>query len=325
MSLRNRVIKEIRAAKSNFFVDLIRDAKGNHKQIWDCLHKLTGKGYNKATKQLEIKDNGTLYKEPAEIVTIFNSHFVNSVRLTVHSPISGPLHSSPIDVSQPVFSLTEISETKVQSIITSIKNSKSKDIFGLDSMFLKKHEASFTGPVTKIINTSFKEGKFPNDWKSAIVVPVYKSGDTTDMNNYRPISILPIMSKISEKYVAEQLTEHLNSSPFKLHPMQFGFRANHSAETANCFFVENIKTKLDKGGIVGAIFLDLKKAFDTVNHEILIHKMSYFNFSTSFTDWMRSYLSNRVQCVRVSGETSPPLRNELGVPQGSVLFCSAST
>ena len=73
------------------------------------------------------------------------------------------------------------------------------------------------------------------------------------MNNYRPISILPVMSKISDKYVAEQLTEHLISSPFQLHPMQFGFRANHSTETANCFFVENIKSKLDKGGIVGAI------------------------------------------------------------------------
>lgn len=247
VSLRNRVIKEIRAAKSNFFVDLIRDAKGNHKQVWDCLYKLTGKGHNKVTKQLEIKDNGTLYKEPAEIVTILNNHFVNSVRLTVHSPISGPLHTSPIDVSQPVFTLTEISEPKVKSIITSFKNSKSKDIFGLDSMFLKKHAASLTGPVTKIINTSFKEEKFPNDWKSAIVVPVYKSGDTTDMNNYRPISILPVLSKISEKCVAEQLTEHLNSSPFKLHSMQFGFRANHSTETANCFLVENIKSKLDKG------------------------------------------------------------------------------
>lgn len=139
------------------------------------------------------------------------------------------------------------------------------------------------------------------------------------MNNYRPISILPVLSKISEKCVAEQLTEHLNSSPFKPHPMQFGFRANHSTETANCFLVENIKSKLDKGGVVGAIFLDLKKAFDTVNHEILIHKMSYFNFSTSVTDWMRSYLSNRVRYVRVNGVTSPPLRNEMGVPQGSVL------
>ena len=76
---------------------------------------------------------------------------------------------------------------------------------------------------------------------------------------------------------------------------------------------------MDKGDIVGAIFLDLKKAFDTVNHQVLIHKMSYFNFSPCAIDWMSSYLSDRVQCVRVSGETSPPLRNELGVPQGSIL------
>ena len=122
------------------------------------------------------------------------------------------------------------------------------------------------------------------------------------------------MSKISEKCVAEQFTEHLSSSPFTLHPMQFGFRANHSTETANCFFVENIKSKMDNGGVVRAIFLDLKKAFNTVIHLILIHKMPYLNFSTSVIDWMRSYLSNRVQCVRVSGETSPPLRNEQGVP-----------
>ena len=241
------------------------------------------------------------------------------MRLTIHSPQTGHIYSSPIDTTQPVFSLTETSESKVNSIISSLKNSKSKDIFGLDSLFLKKHATTLTGTITKIINTSFREGKFPKDWKSAIVVPVHKSGDTTDVNNYRPISVLPVMSKISEKCVAEQFTGHLNSGPFTLHPMQFGFRANHSTETANCLLVENIKSKMDKGGIVGAIFLDLKKAFDTVNHQVLIHKMSYLNFSPSAIDWMSSYLSDRVQCVRVSGETSPPLRNELGVPQGSIL------
>ena len=128
---------------------------------------------------------------------------------------------------------------------------------------LKKHATTLTETITKIINSSFREGKFPKDWKSAIVVPVHKSGDTTDVSNYRPISVLPVMSKISE-----QLTGHLNSSPFTLHPMKFGFR-----------------------GIIGAIFLDLKKAFDTVNHQVLIHKMSYFNFSPSAIDWMSSYLS----------------------------------
>lgn len=240
VSLRNRVTKEIRAAKSKFFVNLIHESKGNHKQIWDCLQNLTGKGH-KITKQLEISNNGTLCKGPAEIAAIFNNHFVNSVRLTINSPQIGQIHSSPIDSTQPVFSLTETSESKVNSIISSLKNSKSKYTFGLDSLFLKKHATTLTGTITKIINTSFREGKFPKAWKLAIVVPVHKSGDTTDANNYRPISILPVMSKVSEKCVAEQLTGHLNSSPFTLHPMQFGFRANHSTETANCFLVENMK------------------------------------------------------------------------------------
>ena len=125
VSLWNRVTKEIRAAKSNFFVNIIHESKGNHKQIWDCLQNLTGKGH-KTTKQLEINDNGTLCKGPAEIAAIINNHFVNSVRLTIHSPQTGHIYSSPIDITQPVFSLTETYESKVNSIISSLQNSKSK-------------------------------------------------------------------------------------------------------------------------------------------------------------------------------------------------------
>ncbi len=201
VSLRNRVTKDIRAAKSNFFINLLHDTKGNHRQIWDCLQKLTGKCHN-GTEQLEIIHNGTLCKAPVETATLFNNHFVNSVRLTIHSPQTAPLHSLPVNNAQPVFSLTEVSESKVTSIITSIKNSKSKDIYGLDALLLKIHTATLTGPIAKIINASIKEGKSPPIWKSAIVVPVHKSGDTMDMNNYRPISILPVMSKIFEKCVA---------------------------------------------------------------------------------------------------------------------------
>lgn len=93
----------------------------------------------------------------------------------------------------------------------------------------------------------------PDAWKSAIVTPIIKSGDLYSTCNYRPISILPIMFKAAEKWVIEQIIHHLKNSSSPLHPMQFGFRANHSTETANCFFLENIESLLDKGGVVGAV------------------------------------------------------------------------
>ena len=137
---------------------------------------------------------------------------------------------------------------------------------------------------------SFKQSTFPNAWKSAFVVPIFKAGEPTEVKNYRPISILPVVSKITEKVVAEQLTTFLNSGQDSLHPMQFGFRKNHSTEMATCYLFEKIKTNIDSGSAVGAVFLDLSKAFDTVNHSVLLSKVSNFNLYLETMKWMESYL-----------------------------------
>jgi len=207
----------------------------------------------------------------------------------------------------------------VTRIISSLKNSKAKDVYGLDTMFLKEFNECLSSPLTHIINRSINEGIYPKAWKTAIITPIHKTGDTSKVCNYRPISILPIVSKVIERYVVEQLTSHLSNSPFTLHPMQFGFRSNHSTETANCFFVENVKSKLDKGGVVGAIFLDLKKAFDTVDHGVLLKKLSMFNVSPNVIKWMQSYLEHREQRVRINDEVSSAINCNIGVPQGSIL------
>ncbi len=221
----------------------------------------------------------------------------------------------PVNHNQPAFVIREISEPNVRMIINSLKNSKAKDAYGLVTMVLKTFNECLSGPITHTVNKSINEGVFSRAWKTAIITRIYKTGGPTEVCNYRPISIVLVMTKIIERYIAEQLTSHLNNSPYKLHPMQFGFRSNHSIETANCFLLENMKSKLDKGGVVGAIFLDLKKAFDTVDHSVLLSKLSMFNFSP----WMQSYLEGRTQKVRINGELSSALSCDVGVPQGSIL------
>lgn len=181
------------------------------------------------------------------------------------------------------------------------------NIFDMDTVMLKALSTSVTSPITKIINMSISQNIFPSMWKPAIVAPIFKSGDPHSMSNYRPISILPTVSKIAEKLIAKQIINHLNTTPFALHPMQFGFRANYSTETATCFFTENIRALLDWGGVVGAVFLDLRKAFDTVNYTILLAKLCSFNFSSATLKWTESYLTDRLQHVRVQSFISAAL------------------
>ena len=211
---------------------------------------------------------------------------------------------------------------RLKKIISTLTNSKAKDIHGLGTAFLK-HKESIILPLVIIINKSIDENVFPSELKPAIV-PVHKSGDTQVVSNYRPISILPAISKVMEKVVAEQIIAHLDSKSL-LHPMQFGLRKNYSTETACCYFLEEIKTSLDKGGVVGAVFRDSQKALDTVNHEVLLHKQRNYDLSINVQNWINSSLTDGHQCVRVNGTLSPSLASTLGVTQGSILgpllFC----
>ena len=318
-SLRNKVTKELRQAKAALFIGIINEANGNSKIIWDNIKKMTGKDPKNSGKTLELKVNGCVTQNPQQIATAFNTYFVESVKTLTCTPPTDILHAITINETYPVFSMKEVSEPEVFRILSALKSSTAKDAFGLDSSFLKNHRESFMGPITKLVNTSIRDAVFPQAWKSAIITPIFKSGDATEVSNYRPVSILPVVSKVAEKCIAEQLINHLNNTPFSLHPMQFGFRANHSTETANCFFLESVKTKMDKQGVIGAVFLDLKKAFDTISHEVLTTKLSSFNFSPSAIKWMSSYLEGRTQRVRINGDTSPPLAYDVGVPQGSIL------
>ncbi len=129
-----------------------------------------------------------------------------------------------------------VSDSDVMSTIRSLKSSRAKYKYGMDVVMLNESSLTLIKPITIVINLSISQGNFPSVWKPAIV-PIFKSGDPLSIDNYRPISILPTVSKVTEKLVAEQISSYLSRSSFSMHPMQFGFRAKYSTETANCFFL----------------------------------------------------------------------------------------
>ena len=161
-----------------------------------------------------------------------------------------------------------------------------------------------------------KTSTFPDSWKRARLNPIYKSGDHTDPCNYRPIAILPVLSKICEKVVFAQVYEFLND---KLYSCQSGFRPLHSTTTALLTVTDDSFNAIDDGNVVGLVMLDLKKAFDTVNHSILIEKLKMYNLDDKCIKWFESYLFNRTHCTSINGVTSNRANSQCGIPQGSIL------
>ena len=159
---------------------------------------------------------------------------------------------------------------------------------------------------------------FPDSLKKARVIPIYKEGEKHDINNYRPISILPIMSKIFEKIAYKQLYEYLEQNSY-LYNNQIGFRSRKSTTHAILNFLQHLYKNLDSGKIIFSIFLDFKKAFDSVNHTILLSKLEKYGIRGHALDWFCSFLTNRQQYVSIDNENSDTKLIEYGVPQGSIL------
>lgn len=185
-------------------------------------------------------------------------------------------------------------------VMSKIKNKKKKQC-----NYLLKGQHGFKG-----FGTLF--------YRIAVITPIFKSGNHTEISNYRLISILPAVSKIAEKWILEQIIIHLDIGFYSITSYAI-WVSKTSFHRNSCFILENTKLKLNKGGVVGAVFLDLKKAFDSVNHKVLISKLSKFNFSPDAINWITSYESYRKQCVQVDHKISQVIDNPSGVPQDSIL------
>lgn len=318
---RNQVNTLNVALKRQYFSDKILQQKGNMKESWQTINQLLNKK-SKSTNIDSLKDSNQTVFDKQRISDNMNEFFCSvGKKLAADIDVtSNPLLSGEYNINdgEKTFNMRAINEEDIQKAMAKIKLKKSFGNDNVSGYFLKIAFPVISSSLVQIFNVSIETSTFPDAWKIARVTPIYKEGEKSEKSNYRPISVLPVISRLFEKLIFDQLYQYMNENGF-LSPDQSGFRALHSTITCLLKCTDDWYNGMDKGILTGMIFIDLKKAFDTVDHEILCQKLAHYGVLSRELSWFKSYLANRKQYCRVNGVDSNMGSIEVGVPQGSCL------
>ena len=309
---RNKVLSKLRSSKQRFFSSL--DPKCP-KDFWKSIKALSTSSDNCSIPSLidsatnnEVKDN----RDKAELLNhTFVSHF-NTAQLPINHTDIPPVN--PEDSCDCIL----CSEEEVYKLLCSLDTTKSNGDDDISAIMLKYTALSITEAVTKMFNISISLGKLPDEWKLSRITPIPKHGDRTNPSNYRPISLLSILSKLLEKHMAQLLTEHMAvNSPIS--PHQWGFCEGKSTAGALAMAVDQWHRHLEERNDICTVLFDYRKAFDTVPHRNLLSKLESLGINSYVLRWLTHYLCQRFQYVCINGSNSNKLLVTSGVPQGSVL------
>lgn len=300
----------LRSAKQSYLQELSSTCKRCPAKFWSHFRYLS-------TKSGKSNTSTATFDFDADAI---NRHFLSIPFKTVKNvPFSAvsPLSYLP-DLGELEFRLSTVSVDDVVSILNTLDSKKATGCDELPLRFLKACPTEMGSLVATIVNQSISTCKFPDFWKCAIVTPVQKSKDNCDLTNFRPISVLPVLSKILERVVHDQLVSHLLK--YRLFSVyQSGFRPSHSTQDVLLHVVDCWRQAIDNSEFVVSGFLDLAKAFDCVNHNILLDKLARYGVVHGSQTWFASYLSHRMQSVKFGGLLSEWGTVHVGVPQGSIL------
>ena len=318
-SLRNEINKKIMYAKRDYYTDCVDRNRNNTKQMWKHINQLVNKN-SRSTNISVLQIDEQVITENETIADLFNEYFTD-----IGPNLSNLITETNTDFkrymkfkTQHKFNFENININEVLNALEKLKTSKSTGHDNIPAKPLKDASDAVAPFLVFIFNTSLKHGIFPDDLKTARISPIHKSGDKKIRGNYRPISILSVIAKLFEKLVCAQLNPFLTENNI-LSSCQSGFRKNYSTASALLANTDSWLLNMDAGMINGVLFLDLCKAFDTVDHGILLSKLSIYGIQNKALDWFKSYLHNRTQYCRVNSATSSTRKIRCGVPQGSNL------
>jgi hypothetical protein len=319
---KNKLTSIKRFCKKDYYNKLLENNKNNTKGTWRVLNEILNKGQKQAEYPETFRnENGSPVKGYKNIANSFNKFFVN-VGPKLAKKIKNVDNNSIFDyLSQPnnnSMFLNPVDEQEVINTVNECKNKTSEDYDSLSMKTIKVIIHSILQPLTYICNLSFEKGTVPDMMKISKVIPLFKAGDKSTFTNYRPVALLPQFSKILEKLFCKRLTKFIENHNL-LSECQYGFRPKRSTSLAILDLVEELTNALDDNKFTIGVFIDLRKAFDTIDHELLIKKMEYFGIRGVVNNWLSSYLSNRKQYVQINNSSSNLLDMVCGVPQGSVL------
>lgn len=312
----NKLKTDIDQVKKDYYSRKIYECGNDSAQCWKIINKLSGAPRSKHVDRVEL-DNGEVLSDACEVAETINSYLIAAQGHYSASTCSS--YQQPSSQLNPhSFFITPTTENEIIQVVKNLKNKKSSGIDNFTVSCIKYISREIAPVLTHIINLSFEHGIFPEKLKICSVVPIYKKVSSIKLDNIRPISLVSVFSKILEKIMKTRLINFLDRLKFHSN-FQFGFMKGKSTEEAILSVTDRIYSSMNSKEKATGLFIDFKKAFDLVDHSVLLTKLERTGVRGNALKWFSSFLNNRTQQVKVSNILSSPLIVKAGVPQGSVI------
>ena len=319
--LRNQIVSLLKISKKNHYQKYFSDNFKNIRKTWEGIKSIINIHKISSNQPSSMNIDGEISNDPIRIANGFNNYFAD-----IGTKLQNKIHTSGSDFSNYLKTpnanslfLESVDSQEILLIIDAMDCHKASGPQSIPTNVLKLVKNNICFPLKELINLSLATGVYPDQLKQAKVIPIFKNkDDPLFVCNYRPISLLSNINKIFEKLVYKRVYSFLVRFNC-IYELQFGFQEKHSTNHALISLTESIRDAMDKGLFACGVFIDLQKAFDTVDHTILLKKLEYYGIKGIANDWFKSYLSGRTQFTSVNGYNSELRKIKIGVPQGSVL------